>query len=180
MERTESVVIPVAPSYENQKIEAMQLFGWNLQGRQEIHEEGDAYGRPSYLSDSTYIVKTTVHHYVKLHFVRSLNLPNIQPLKEIQQEYDSLPFPSAPSLKGPGCLIAFFAIGLFPALAAMSEGQVAQGLGMLVVYGLFVGLGVIWLRKRQEKRREVNEVSQRSLERAKELLAAARELSESA
>jgi hypothetical protein len=180
MERTESVVIQVAPSYENQKIEEMQIFGWNLQGRQEIHEEGDAYGRPSYLSDSTYIVKTTVHHYVKLHFVRSLRLPNLKRFREIENEYANLPFLSPPSLKGPGCLIAFFAIGIFPALAVMSEGKIAEGFGMLVVYGLFVGLGVVWLRKRQAKRQEANAISQRSLDRAKELLAAARKLSSKA
>lgn len=177
MERTESVIIQVAPSYEDQKIEEMQVFGWNLQNRQEIHEEGDAYGRPSYLSDSTYIVKTTVYHYVKLHFVRSLSFPNLQSLKEIENEYANLPFPSPPSLKGPGWLIAFFAFGIFPALVVMSEGQIAQGFGMLLVYGLFVGLGVVWLRKRQAKRREAHAISQRSLDRARELIAAASGLS---
>lgn len=182
MERTESVVIQVAPSYENQKIEEMQIFGWNLQGRQEIHEEGDAYGRPSYLSDSTYIVKTRVYHYVKLHFVRSLSLPNLQRLREIENEYVSLPFPSPPSLTAPGCLIAFFAISIIEALAllAMSKGEegvIAGGFCMLVVCGLFVGLGVLWLRKNQARRQEAHAISQRSLDRAKELLAAARELS---
>ncbi len=77
--RTESVVVQVAPEYENQKIQEMQLFGWNLQGRQEIEQQGQAYGRPSYLAEftGTYVIKTTVYRFVKLHFVRSLNLPNL-------------------------------------------------------------------------------------------------------
>lgn len=54
MERTESIVVQVAPDYENAKIKEMEMFGWNLQCRQEIHEEGEAYGRPSYI-DSTNI-----------------------------------------------------------------------------------------------------------------------------
>lgn len=44
MERTESIVVQVSPEYENAKIKEMEMFGWNLQGRQEIHEEGEAYG----------------------------------------------------------------------------------------------------------------------------------------
>ena len=57
IEKTESTVVQVAPSYENAKIKEMENFGWNLQNRQEIHEEGDAYGGPSVFSDE-YIIKT--------------------------------------------------------------------------------------------------------------------------
>lgn len=39
MERTESIVVQVAPDYENDRIKEMGMFGWNLQGRQEIHRE---------------------------------------------------------------------------------------------------------------------------------------------
>ena len=57
MDRTESTVTQVAPTYENEKIREMERFGWSLQGRQEIHEEGDAYGQES-LSGSSYVIKT--------------------------------------------------------------------------------------------------------------------------
>ena len=54
MERTESEIVQVAPAYENAMIKHMELFGWNLQGRQEIHEEGDTTGglnRPGFHGD---------------------------------------------------------------------------------------------------------------------------------
>jgi len=105
MERTESIVIQVTPAYENAKIKEMQLFGWNLQGRQEVHEEGDAYGRPSYLDRTTYLIKTKVYHYVKLHFVRSLSLPNLDKIRELENEYLSLPVPRFPSIVPPGGII---------------------------------------------------------------------------
>jgi len=177
VERTESVVIQVAPAYENQKIQEMQVFGWNLQGRQEIHEEGDAYGRPSYLSDNTYIIKTKVSHYVKLHFSRSVSLPNVDKIRVIENEYNSLPFPSSPSLMGPGCVIVFFGIGVIIAFAMMSQ-SVGTGFGLLAVYGAFVALGIWWLRKNQSKGRDAQEICKRSVERAQQLLMAAKELGE--
>ncbi|MDI6759864.1 MAG: hypothetical protein QMD05_03470 [Candidatus Brocadiaceae bacterium] len=98
MERTESIVVQASPQYENNKSKEMELFGWNLQNRQEIHEKGDAYGRPSYISGNTYITKTTIKHYVKLHFVRGLSLPNLDKIKKIETEYLNLPFPPSISL----------------------------------------------------------------------------------
>jgi hypothetical protein len=169
--RIESIVVQVAPSYENDKIQEMQIFGWNLQGRQEIHEEGDAYGRPSYVSDSTYVVKTKVRHYVKLHFTRSLSLPNIDKVKQIEAEYFSLPFPGPASLVGPIVVMVFFGIGIFPAIGAMSQ-NMAEGFGLLVVYGVFVGLGYLWLQSRLKKRREAAATCGKSARRMKELRSA--------
>ena len=100
MDRTESTVIQVAPAYENEKIKEMERFGWSLQGRQEMHEEGDAYGRESF-SGSSYIITTKVKHYVKLHFVRSVSMKRLPEIKEIETEYNSLPFPTAGISKGP-------------------------------------------------------------------------------
>ncbi len=171
MERTESLVVQVAPTYENDKIQEMQLFGWSLQGRQEIHEEGDAYGRPSYLSNSTYVVKTTVHHYVKLHFTRSLSLPNLEKIKQIEAEYSNLPFPGPASLVGPIVVMAFFGFGVVPALAIMSE-NVGAGFGMLALYGAFVALGYLWLKKRLNMRREAAAICAKSSERMRELRSA--------
>ena len=108
MERTESIVVQVAPDYENVKIKEMEAFGWNLQGRQEIHKEGEAYGRPSYIDSSEYIIKTTVYHYVKLHFVRNLSLPNIERIKALEARYFGLPFPNFPRLVPGGWFLLMF------------------------------------------------------------------------
>lgn len=105
MGRTESIVVQVAPAYENAKIKEMEMFGWNLHGRQEIHEKGDAYGRPDFLDRSTYLITTKVHHYVKLHFVRSLDLPNLDKIRELENEYRSLSVPRFPSIVPPGGII---------------------------------------------------------------------------
>ncbi len=116
MERTESFVVQVAPNYENEKIKEMETFGWNLQGRQEMHEEGDAYGSPSenLLGGSTYVIKTTVKHYVKLHFVRSLSLPNLDRIKPLEAEYFGLPFPEFPRLAPGGILLILFWYPFWP------------------------------------------------------------------
>src|SRR5947209_7421150 len=104
MERTESTVVQVAPSYENAKIREMEGFGWSLQGRQEIHEEGDALGE---VIGTRYVVKTKVSHYVKLHFTRNQSLPNIGHLRQLETEYRGLPFPKVPTFTVPGCFSIF-------------------------------------------------------------------------
>src|SRR5215467_12299305 len=116
MERTESTVIQVAPDFENQKIKEMETFGWSLHGRQEIHQEGDAYGRPTYMDSSTYVVKVKVSHYVKLHFVRALSLPNIQSIKQLETEYNNLTLPRLPGLGWPIGITAFFSFGVIFAM----------------------------------------------------------------
>src|SRR5229473_2282344 len=109
MERTESCVVQVAPSYENEKIKEMEEFAWNLQGRQEIHEQGEAFGRPSYLDSTTYLVKTTVNQYVKLHFVRSRDLPNGDKIRSLENEYFGLNcVPPPPLVPGPAILLLFW------------------------------------------------------------------------
>lgn len=184
MERTESIVVQVAPQFENDKIGEMELFGWNLQNRQEIHEKGEAYGRPSYLDSSTYIVKTTVHQYVKLHFVRGQELPNLDRLRALEAEYFSLPFPQSPSLTGPGCALAgcgmFLLSSIITTVGAFfvpeQRGQAVVSVVMVVViaggaYGMFS-----WLQTRRRQRAAVAEQIQRSLARAEEIRKAARSL----
>lgn len=172
MERTESVVIQVAPQYENEKIAEMQMFGWNLHGRQEVHQQGEAYGRPSYLNSGNYVIKTTVHNYVKLHLVRSLTLPNVDQIRQIESEYFNLPFPSPVGFKLPGCFTAFFAFGLLVAAPVMMLGEgVLQGLGALAVYGVFVALGVYWLKNRIKKNKEAQVIRRHSTQRMEQLRA---------
>ncbi len=166
MERTDSRIVQVAPAYENERIQEMQAFGWNLQGRQEIHEEGDAEVRPG-ISSNTYVVTTEVTHYVKLHFVRSLGLPNLDKIKQIETEYFALPFPQLPSLTGPIIMMGFFGIGIIGAFGMMSV-NAGSGLVMLILQGGMVALGGFWLKKRLAKREQGAETRRQSLQRMKE------------
>ena len=102
--RTESNIVQVAPAYENAMVKHMELFGWSLQGRQEIHEEGDTTGGPSFLGDE-YVVKTKVSRYVKLHFARSRDLANLDRIHALEAEYNGIEMPNVPPLIPPGGLI---------------------------------------------------------------------------
>lgn len=88
MERWESKVVKVNPEDENKKIEQMQLFGWNLKNREEIYREDEQEE------------EILVDHYVALHFVRDLNLPNLTEIKKIESEFFSLTYPGIPFLIG--------------------------------------------------------------------------------
>jgi hypothetical protein len=170
MERTESLVIQVAPTFEQDKIKEMETFGWNLQGRQEIHEEGDAYGRPSYIDRSTYVVKTKVKHYVKLHFVRSLSLPNLDKIREIETEYNGLPFPAPPRLGWPIGLTAFFALGFI-------IGNPQNPVTVRIFFAVLVALCGYWVSKRLRKRKDAITTCEQSVSRGRALLEQAASLS---
>ena len=160
MEKTESTIIQVAPSYENAKIKEMENFGWSLASRQEIHEEGDAYGSPAVFSDS-YVIKTKVSHYVKLHFSRSLSLPNLDKIKQIESDYMALPFPGLPTTKSflwpVGCIL----LGLF---------GFSQGSDMIAGSVILLALGGFWLYMKIQKRQKNLAICMQSLERQKELV----------
>jgi len=188
MDRTESVVIQVSPSVENAVIAEREKFGWNLHGRQEIHERGNAYGEWN-AAGTTYIIKQEVSHYTKLHFVRSLRLPNLDKIRAIEQEYDNLPYPSLPSQ---GCAVALGVIGLGLGLCGLVSvvlgiagggAREEGGLGLAVmailclgIIGVSVGLGVLWYRSNEKKRKAAMEIRLKSVHRAAELLAEAQKL----
>lgn len=146
MERTESIVIQVAPSYENIKIKEMEMFGWNLQSRQEIHEQGEAYGRPGLIDSSSYVVKTIVSQYVKLHFVRGLNTQNLNRIKQIENEYFSLPFPEIPAFKSFLWPLFLIICGIV-SLSGISTGETTIG-----SFFACVGIGVLWIYFKIKKR----------------------------
>jgi len=165
MERTESTVVQVAPDYENAKIKEMEMFGWNLQSRQEIHEEGEAYSRPSYLDSSTYVIKTKVKHYVKLHFVRPLNLPRLDQIKQIESEYFNLSFPVSPSLVWP-VVITLLPI---PGTIAGIFDPKGPGFAILIVTIPWIVLGYRWIKSRMKKRNVARETCEQSLRKMEEL-----------
>ncbi len=168
MERTESIVIQVAPSYENAKIKEMEMFGWNLQGRQEIREEGDAYGKPSWLDKSEYVIKIKVSHYVKLHFTRGLSLPNLDKIKQIESEYFNLPFLKPPSLIWPVILTAWPALTI-PIGIVTTIKSPAEGLITLLILVVWTVLGYRWIRSRTKQRKEATKTCDQSLRRMEEL-----------
>lgn len=163
MEKTESIVIQVAPSYENSRIKEMESFGWNLQGRQEIHEQGEAYGRPGYFDNSTYVVKTKVSQYVKLHFVRILNTPFLDRIKQIEDEYFNLPFPEVPALKSFLWPIFF----IFCGVGSLSNTETVQAIGGFLAC---TGIGIIWLYLKIQKRKTNIATCVQSLNRQEELI----------
>lgn len=165
-ERTESTVMQVAPDYENDMIKEMDLFGWSLQGRQEIHEEGDAYGRSGHLDElfgeSTYVIETKVSRYVKLHFVRSRALPNLDRIREIEAEYFALPFPILPAPKSYLWPALFLFMGI-TGLTVVGQQDIVTGLGIM-------GIGAVWLFAKIMKRQKSLRVCEESVRRRRELL----------
>lgn len=162
MERTESLVVQVAPSYENAKIQEMEQFGWILQGRQEIHQEGDAEGAPSIMGDS-YVIRTKVSHYVKLHLVRPLSAQNLDRIRAIENEYFGLPFPGGPSLSWPLGLTVFCLLGVF-------IGSPEDPIAARLFFVMLTALCGYWVYKRWNKREHARLTCEASQARRKELV----------
>jgi len=173
MERKESIVIQVAPNYENEKIREMEKFGWELQNRQEIHESGVAFATRT-SGDGNYVINQLVSKYVKLHFARSLSFPNLDKIKLIESEYFNLSFPSAPSLIWPYIFTLFWVPGIIIGLVFMAiPWSVTRVLGivMIIVNGLLVLAGRSWIHKRRNAQKAADRVCEQSTRRAKELIA---------
>jgi hypothetical protein len=152
----------------------MEAFGWNLQGRQEIHQEGDAEGKPS-LTGSKYVITVKISHYVKLHFVRSLGTPNLDRVRKLEAEYLGMTFPEYPSLKGPVGLVVFGVLALVVAIASFSDPH-APSAGVFVVALLFGAGGGAWLKSRLAKRSQASEQISANTTRRAELMAEAQRL----
>jgi hypothetical protein len=102
MERTESKVLETVPQRENDVISIMEHFGWNLQGRQEMHYEGNSVTKPDIFSGFggyySYTTYTQIHHYTKLHFTRAMNTPNLNRIKTLENEYFNMDYPVEPKM----------------------------------------------------------------------------------
>lgn len=140
----------------------MEQFGWSLQGRQEIHEEGDAEGAPSILGDK-YVIKTKVSHYVKLHFVRSLSLPNLDQIKKIESEYFNLPFPEPPTIKS----FIWPSLFVFGGLISLTNSDTGAG---IVGFLLLGGLGGWWFYSKVKKRQKNLAICNQTIKRQEELI----------
>ncbi|MCL0091261.1 hypothetical protein M1N57_00075 [Dehalococcoidales bacterium] len=174
MERTESKVIQVLPEHENNAIKEMEMFGWSLQSRQEVYLEKGTYpdtSLPIIIMDEiakTRSYRIEAEHHVKLHFARSLALPNLDRVREIESEYFNLPFPSDPpplpflestlvNLLAAGGIICMFGGFAFLLIFAIGD-PVAVMLGIALAVGVFFWIRYIFNKtkklKRREKRRE--------------------------
>lgn len=178
MERTESRIIQVAPAHENGMIEEMQRFAWNLLGRQEMRIEGHTspdISVSAFVADSiggTQSYKTKIKHYVKLHFARSLDIPNLERLRQIESEYFNLPFPSsAPPPRGkdpPAGLFGLLALG-FLVMGILIEPVFLLGAGVMVVAALCIGIP--YDKKVKKHVENVTRIREQSERRAQELMA---------
>ena len=96
MARTESKSMQVHPDEEQKLIELMQKFHWSLLSSQEVKTK-DSHLEKNWSGDKIMSV-TETEHYIKLVFSRDLDLPNIKEVKQIEDQYFSLPFPDYPAL----------------------------------------------------------------------------------
>jgi hypothetical protein len=108
MGRTESVSFQVHPNDEQEQINLMQKFCWNLLGSQEIKTIDNHLERRG---DDIYQV-TSSQHYVKLTFSRELETPNLPQIREIENDYFSLKPLVFPALF-PGGFLAWILLCLF-------------------------------------------------------------------
>lgn len=109
--RTESKVVQVRPEDEQQQIDFMHQFYWNLLSSQEIRSIDNHLETRG---DSLYSV-TKTSHYVKLAFSRDVATPNIDKIKNLEKEFFDLPIPKYPKLfPGSGCLWAVIFLFTWP------------------------------------------------------------------
>lgn len=172
--RSESIVVSVPPDSENECINERQLFGWNLQNRQEVvghlreAETPDGLGQAIWrgaVEGATGKKTFEYDHYVKLHFARSMSTPNLDQIKSKESEYFNLPFPRVPSLKWPVLFSAFFAFGVLMTLVGPIPGAADA------VYLPMAGLGAWWINSRVKKQRATRQVLEQSANRMREIKA---------
>ncbi len=104
MGRTESKSFQVHPNDEQEQINLMQQFHWNLLNSQEIKT------KDSHLESrgDDIVSVTETEHYVKLTFSRELDLPNLNEIKRLEQQFFSLPTPIYPKLFPGGFILLLF------------------------------------------------------------------------
>ena len=112
MARTESFSFQVHPNDEQKEINAMQKFHWSLLNSQEV-KTVDSHVEQR--GDGIYSV-TNSEHYVKLTFSRELDLPNLNEIKRLEQNFFGLPVPKYPKIFPVSIWLwivtAFFTVGV--------------------------------------------------------------------
>jgi hypothetical protein len=155
MARTESKSFQVHPDDEQEQINLMQKFHWSLLNSQTIDKVDNHLEQRG---DSVYSV-TNSEKYVKLTFSRDLDLPNLNELKQLEQDYFGLPVPQYPSSIFP-----------FPSFIPI------PGVLFWLVFAVFtLGIGaVIWLlyffKSYKPKKAEAERVSQSNYEKRQQIM----------
>ena len=110
MGRTESKSIQVHPKDEQEQINMMQRFYWNLLSSQELKNIDNHLERRG---DSIYQVSKT-EHYVKLVFSRELDTPNLDKIKKLEEEYFNMPMPKYPAKYPGGIILWILSLFIWP------------------------------------------------------------------
>ncbi|MCL4510252.1 MAG: hypothetical protein M1470_04205 [Bacteroidetes bacterium] len=162
MARTESKSIQVHPSDEQNQINLMQRFHWNLQNSQEINV------KDSHLETrgNDLVSVTESQHYVKLLFTRDLDTPNLDKLKALENEYFSMQLPKKPGFVAP-VVVTILALPILSGLGA-AMGAVGAVLGFILA---IVG-GVFWIKKNVDTRNGIQAMAARHAKRRNEILEA--------
>ncbi len=173
--RSESIVVSTAPNDENECITEREIFGWNLQNRQEVighlreAEIPDGLGQAVWrgmVRGATNRRALEYDHYVKLHFARSMGLPNLPRIKQLESEYFNLPLPVAKGIFWP----VFFTLMPIPALiVALSDPTGRRGGPGLLFFPFAIGwivLGLYWVRARRRNRAAAASTCTASMTRA--------------
>ena len=116
---------------------------------------------------------------VVLEFRRDLRLPCLAEIRELESEFNDLPFPSPPYLIVPLAVIALVGCGLVFSLVAFAP-DMGFGSRALICSAAIVGLAVCWLRMRTIAREQAKAVCHRSRERREHLYAGGKALLTSA
>lgn len=159
MARTESISIQVHPNDEQNQINLMQRFYWNLLSSQEIKTVDSSLEKRG---DTIYSV-TKSENYIKLVFQRDLDTLNLDKIKQLENEYFSLEYKKPPKFTGPIILIV---IGLIILLGGGGTADLA-GFGVMLV--ILAG-GIYWLVKKIQKRKQVSEIYLANNKKREEIL----------
>lgn len=164
LEKNESIAIDVTQRYENEIVKEMEMFGWKIQNHQEIHKKGKAYGRTINIYNQNHVIKTKVSKHIRLHFHRSLELPNIDKIRRIESAIFALPFPEPPTEKSFLWPILFACIG---GLILLANPNSAKNIfGIIVI----VGWSIWWFYSKVKRQDEMLEICEQSINRKLELI----------
>lgn len=133
MARMESKSISVLPNEEQEAIQKHEMFGWILKSSQEIFNQST---KQEARGDEIWNVTTTTN-YIKLLFQRDMDMPSIDRIRPLEEEYwNNFKASKYPPSKLPGKVICGLSIVLvFVGFLNISSGE---GAGPILSGILFI------------------------------------------
>lgn len=178
MARTESKSIQVHPRDEQAQIDLMQRFHWSLLNSQEIKTVDNHLEQRG---NSIHSV-TNTENYVKLVFSRDLELPNLDKIKRLEEEFFSLSYPNYPDYPTPiGCFMVVGLAILFAVVAGIIGGVTSSGgtgvlLGLIAAAGTYAAYFNLSYKPREEeanlRKEQADQKRAQTKEREQEILEA--------